>query len=214
MKEKDDQKTIDAAKKAAKQREETNVFEAVESDIVEEDEAERAVSVVPTEQEGKKKGTRPARPPAESHGYSTAYFKISHRKLNDIGRQIAGKPIDHAILQMQFSEKRASSRVMNMLITARDHAVRYKDMDPSKLIVAESWVGKGKHDRKRIEIKGRGHTGVQTHPMASLWVVLKEGKTLEQVKAKEKAYKLNKIVSAAATREDRPIRNPGAMWAW
>ncbi len=75
-------------------------------------------------------------------------------------------------------------------------------------------MGKGKHDRKRIEIKGRGHTGVQTHPMASLWVVLKEGKTLEQVKAKEKAYKLNKIVSAAATREDRPIRNPGAMWAW
>lgn len=26
---------------------------------------------------------------------------------------------------------------MNMLITARDHAVRYKDMDPSKLIVGE-----------------------------------------------------------------------------
>ncbi len=74
MKEKDDQKTIDAAKKAAKQREETNVFEAVESDIVEEDEAERAVSVVPTEQEGKKKGTRPARPPAESVRCASLYF--------------------------------------------------------------------------------------------------------------------------------------------
>lgn len=52
-----------------------------------------------------------------------------------LGRQIAGKPIDYAILQMQFSEKRASSRIMNMLATARDHAVRYKRLDEPKLVV-------------------------------------------------------------------------------
>lgn len=81
-------------------------------------------------------------------------------------------------------------------------------------IVAESWVSKGSHKRKRVEQKGRGRTGIQTHPAARLNVVLKEGRNLQEEKARSKAYRLHKIVSAAATREDKPIRNPGAMWAW
>ena len=52
-----------------------------------------------------------------------------------LGNQIAGKPIDHAILQMQFSEKRASNRILNMLATARDHAVAYKGLEKPKLVV-------------------------------------------------------------------------------
>lgn len=62
-------------------------------------------------------------------------FKISHRKLNDLGRQITGKPIDQAVLQMMFSEKRASTRIKSMLCVARDHAVDYKGLDRSKLVV-------------------------------------------------------------------------------
>jgi large subunit ribosomal protein L22 len=72
------------------------------------------------------------------HKYSTANFKISHRKLNMLGRQISGKPIDYAILQMQFSEKRASTRIMNMLATARDHAARYKKLEQGKLVVGQN----------------------------------------------------------------------------
>ena len=64
---------------------------------------------------------------------------MSHRKLNMLGRQISGKPIDHAILQMQFSEKRASTRIMNMLATARDHASRYKRLQEGKLVVGKSY---------------------------------------------------------------------------
>lgn len=64
-------------------------------------------------------------------------FKISHRKLNDLGRQISGKPIDQAILQMVFSEKRASTRIKSMLCVARDHAVEYKVLDRSRLTVCE-----------------------------------------------------------------------------
>ena len=52
-----------------------------------------------------------------------------------LGRQISGKPIDKAILQMMFSEKRASKRIKSMLSLARDHALRYKGLDESKLIV-------------------------------------------------------------------------------
>jgi large subunit ribosomal protein L22 len=54
-----------------------------------------------------------------------------------LANQIGSKPVDFALLQMQFSEKRAGRRIMNMLATAKDHAIRYKKMDPSRLVVCE-----------------------------------------------------------------------------
>ena len=54
-----------------------------------------------------------------------------------LGRQIAGKPIDMAILQMQFSEKRASNRLKSMLVMAKQHATRLKGLDAKKLVVCE-----------------------------------------------------------------------------
>ncbi|KAF9462640.1 mitochondrial 50S ribosomal protein L22 [Collybia nuda] len=157
---------------------------------------------------------KPTRPRPTAHKYSTANFKISHRKLNMLGRQIAGKPIDYAILQMQFSEKRASSRIMNMLATAKDHAVRYKRLNEPKLVVAEAWVSKGPKGARKLEPRGRGHFGIRTHPNSKLNVVLKEGKTLERQRQEERARKLRKIVSAAVVREDKPIRNPSPTWGW
>ena len=68
------------------------------------------------------------------HKYSTTNFKHSHRKLNKLGNQIAGKPIDVAILQMQFSEKRNSKRIKSMLATAKQHATM-KGLDPERLLV-------------------------------------------------------------------------------
>ena len=52
-----------------------------------------------------------------------------------LGRQISGKPIDMAILQMQFSEKRASTRIKSMLVGAKNHATKLKGLDEKKLIV-------------------------------------------------------------------------------
>ena len=51
-----------------------------------------------------------------------------------LGRQIAGKPIDSAILQMMFSDKRASKRIKSMLVVAKDHA-QGKGMDATKIVV-------------------------------------------------------------------------------
>ena len=70
------------------------------------------------------------------HKYSTTNFKHSHRKLNKLGNQIAGKPIDVAILQMQFSEKRNSKRIKSMLATAKQHATQ-KGLDPERLLVCQ-----------------------------------------------------------------------------
>lgn len=54
-----------------------------------------------------------------------------------LGRQISGKPIDMAILQMQFSEKRAGRRLKSMLVMAKQHATRLKGLDAKKLVVCK-----------------------------------------------------------------------------
>ncbi|TFK75917.1 mitochondrial 50S ribosomal protein L22 [Pluteus cervinus] len=154
------------------------------------------------------------KPRPTEHKYSTSNFKISHRKLNLLGRQISGKPIDYAILQMQFSEKRASSRIMNMLATARDHAVRYKKLNETKLVVSEAWVTKGPKRSKKLEPRGRGHYGIRIRGSSRMHVVLEEGKTIEEKKAQDRARKLRRIVSAHHVREDKPIRNPPSTWTW
>jgi large subunit ribosomal protein L22 len=119
-----------------------------------------------------------------------------------------------------------------MLVVARDHAVNYKRLDQSKLVVgqslvfltidqnsssrhiAESWVTKGPKSAKRFEPRGRGHFGIRVHPDARMHVVLREGKTPEEQAKEARARKLKRIVSAGLVREDKPLRNPGPMWAW
>jgi large subunit ribosomal protein L22 len=201
IKEKKTKEEIDASKKEAATKGQTSIFDTVSTRQL--SKAEAGVRI-----------KKPSNPRPTLHKYSTANFKISHRKLNLLGRQISGKPIDYAILQMQFSEKRASARVMNMLATARDHAARYKKLNESKLVVAEAWVTKGPKRSKRLEPKGRGRFGIRIKSSGRMHVVLKEGKTIEEKKAEEKKRKLKKIVSASLVREDRPIRVPGSSWAW
>jgi len=69
------------------------------------------------------------------HGESSPILSTSARKLKLLSSQISGKPIDHAILQMQFSEKRVSLTIQKLLQNARHHAINQKNLDPSRLIV-------------------------------------------------------------------------------
>ena len=149
--------------------------------------------------------------------YSTAVFRISPRKLNLLANQIIGKPIDFAIVQMQFSAKRSARRLRATLVMARDHAIA-KGMDPSKLLVSEAWVTKGTYFA-RLEIKGRARHGIMHHPQAKLNVVLRPGKTWEE---REEATlelarrRMRRLGSGGVTRTNRKIVNgfqrPG--WAW
>jgi large subunit ribosomal protein L22 len=122
--------------------------------------------------------------------------------------------------------------VLRALATAKDHAARYKRMDPSKLIVceslsntsydislifvtvAEAWVNKGVQPPKRLEIQGRGHYGFRRSPRSRMTLVLKEGQTLEEKKAAERKRKLSRIISASIVRDDVPLRNPSSTWGW
>ncbi|KAI0347195.1 mitochondrial 50S ribosomal protein L22 [Trametopsis cervina] len=198
------QEELEAARKADAAKGQGNIFDAIAEDVKEEGDAtEGATGAVV---KAKKQYTH--------HKYSTANFKISHRKLNMLGRQISGKPIDAAILQMMFSEKRASKRIKSMLVVAKDHATGLKGLNEGKLVVAEAWVTKGPKQLKRIEPRGRGKMGIRVHPDSRLHVLLKEGKTAQEVKAADRKRKLKRIVSAGIVREDVPLRNPGPAWAW
>ncbi|KAK7049530.1 hypothetical protein VNI00_005561 [Paramarasmius palmivorus] len=205
--------TSAAAKRAAKAQGQRSVFEVSQQKVKAAKPISTDKAVVPSEATTKPLKAKKQEKKGHSQKASTSPFVISPQKLNMLGRQISGKPIDYAILQMQFSSKKASNRIMNMLAQARDHAVGYKNMDKDKLIVSEAWVGKGQYT-KQIDIKGRGRYGIRTTRRARMTVVLKEGKTLEEKKAAERAYKMKRIVAASHVRENKPLRNPGAMWAW
>ncbi|ENH62756.1 54S ribosomal protein L22, mitochondrial [Fusarium oxysporum f. sp. cubense race 1] len=49
--------------------------------------------------------------------------------------------------------------------------------DPTRMYIAQSWVGRGPWRGKRIDYKGRGRMGIIRHPSTSLTVLLKEEKT-------------------------------------
>jgi large subunit ribosomal protein L22 len=82
------------------------------------------------------------------------------------------------------------------------------------LIAAEAWVTKGPKQIKRMEPRGRGHSGVRIHPDSRIHVVLREGKTFEEKQKELRRKQLKRIVSAGLVREDVPIRNPAPYWGW
>ena len=73
------------------------------------------------------KTTRIARTERE-HMARSHFFKTSMKKLAPLARQIAGKSIDEAILQMRFSNKKVSQDVRQHLIQARNEAIVVKGM--------------------------------------------------------------------------------------
>ncbi|KAF2482641.1 ribosomal protein L22/L17 [Neohortaea acidophila] len=60
-------------------------------------------------------------------------MKTSVKKLGMLARQIAGKNVDDAILQMRFSKKKAATEIRKQLETARDEAVVTRGMGLGKV---------------------------------------------------------------------------------
>lgn len=148
--------------------------------------------------------------------HKSEFMPTSVKKLVMLARQIAGKPVDEAIQQMKWSKKKFAAEVKYHLEEARDMAVVQRGMglgkvngdlldkprkvqtkdgkwieivDPTRLYVAQSWVGRGPWRGKELDYKGRGRMGIIQHPSTSFTVILKEEKTrireYEEQKAKE-----------------------------
>ncbi|KAM0219536.1 hypothetical protein ACHAQI_000922 [Fusarium lateritium] len=136
--------------------------------------------------------------------HKSEFLPTSLKKLVMLARQIAGKNVDDAILQMKWSKKKMAAEVGYYLEEARDLAIAQRGMglgkvnnetlrtpqkiqtvdgkwleidDPTRLYIAQSWIGRGPWRGKKIDYKGRGRMGIIKHPSTSLTVLLKEEKT-------------------------------------
>jgi ribosomal protein L22 len=136
---------------------------------------------------------------------SSHWFKTSVKKLGPLARQIAGKNIDEAIIQMRFSKKKAAKDVMEHLKHAKNVAVVRHGMglgqmtgeesstpepvtvilkdgtkkvitDPTSIYIAQAWVNRGPFDLA-IDHRARGQANRLRLPHTGLSVILKEEKS-------------------------------------
>lgn len=126
--------------------------------------------------------------------HRSEFLPTSVKKLVMLSRQIAGKTVDDAILQMKWSKKKMSAEIRYYLEEARDLAIAERGMglgkvngerlssprkiltkegkwieitDPTSMYIAQSWVGRGPWRGKKIDYKGRGRMGIIRHPATS-----------------------------------------------
>lgn len=128
------------------------------------------------------------------HLHKSKFLPTSTKKLVMLARQIAGKNLDDAITQMHWSKKKMAAEVKYYLEEARDLAVAQRGMglgrvngelldtprkiqtkdgkwieitDPTRMYVAQSWVGRGAWRGKSMDYKGRARFGIMQHPSTS-----------------------------------------------
>ncbi|KAJ5240115.1 hypothetical protein N7468_004734 [Penicillium chermesinum] len=132
------------------------------------------------------------------------WFKTSLKKLGPLARQIAGKNIDEAILQMRFSKKKAAKDVLGHLEHAKNVAMvragmglpdsdnknesskpitvvlksgeRKKINDPTSIYIQQAWVNRGPYGQG-MDHRARGQINQLRPPSTGLSVLLKEEKT-------------------------------------
>lgn len=163
-------------------------------------------------------------------------FKTSVKKLNPLARQIAGKTVEEAIIQMRFSKKKAARDVLEHLEHAKNEAIvkrgmglslgkklehplklqmkdgkRVKVEDPTTIYVDQAWVGRGLYGTTP-DHRARGQINIMKNPTTSLSVVLKEAATRIRLhKEREEKFKNRKVWVQLP---NRPITAQRQHYSW
>ncbi|KAF9882465.1 hypothetical protein CkaCkLH20_00501 [Colletotrichum karsti] len=169
------------------------------------------------------------------------FLETSVKKLVHLARQIQGKTVDEAVLQMTYSKKKMAAEVKYQLEEARDLAIVSRGMglgkakpgqnplkepikiqtkdgkslkidDPTRLYVAEAWVGRGPWRAKEMDYKGRGRFGIIQKPSTSISVVLKEEKTRMRQHNEKKAKEARR--KPWVHLPDRPVTAQRPYYSW
>ncbi|KAG5519086.1 hypothetical protein PMAC_002172 [Pneumocystis sp. 'macacae'] len=119
-------------------------------------------------------------------------MKTSPKKLTKIAKQIAGKKLKDAILQMDFSKKKAAKNVAESLKNARIRAIN-NELDENTLFVDQALVGKGIYI-KQPWFRGRGRMSIRRRPRAHIRMIIKDITALEQRKKKAQTRQKHKAV--------------------
>lgn len=122
----------------------------------------------------------------------------SVKKLVMLARQIQGKTLEDALVQMRYSKKKMAAEVKVQLELARDMAVVERGMglgkvtgelldegeeikiqtksgkhlaisDPTRMYVAEAWVNRGPWRGRQLDYRARGRAYMKMRPSTSQW---------------------------------------------
>ena len=107
-------------------------------------------------------------------------IRISPYKLNLEAKSIRGKKVDDALSYLEFSKKRISNNVKDILESAIANAENNHALDIDKLYVDEAFVGKNMV-MKRWRARARGRAAKILKPFSQLTIVLKE-QNIEETK--------------------------------
>ncbi|MCJ1442526.1 MAG: 54S ribosomal protein L22, mitochondrial [Stictis urceolatum] len=85
------------------------------------------------------------------HLSKSPFFTTSVKKMVPLARQIAGKSVEDALVQMRFSKKRAARAVMKHLRLARDEAVVARGMGLGSVKAEDGGEGKEGEAERKVE---------------------------------------------------------------
>ena len=107
-------------------------------------------------------------------------IRISPYKLNLEAKSIRGRKVDDALSYLEFSKKRISNTVRDILQSAIANAENNHALDIDKLYIDEAYVGKNMV-MKRFRARARGRAAKILKPFSQLTIILKE-KNFEDIK--------------------------------
>lgn len=102
----------------------------------------------------------------KEHTAASHFIKTSVKKLSPLTRQIMGKSLDDAIVQMRFSPKKAARAMLAHLYHTRNEAVVRKGMAPEEMYISQAWVGRGPFE-KGLNHRARGRIDMLMLPYTS-----------------------------------------------
>lgn len=101
------------------------------------------------------------------------HIKTSPQKLNLIAKTIRGKSAERALVDLEFSKRRAAEDVRKLLQSAVANAENNHGLDVDSLIVSEAHVGKAlMMKRFRARARGRGARILKTS--SNMTIVVKQ----------------------------------------
>ncbi len=116
------------------------------------------------------------------------YRKGGERKLNLLAGLIRGKPVQKALLELEFNRRRVSNEVKKVLESAIANAENNKGMDVDRLFVKEAHVGRT-ITMKRFHARGRGKSAGVEKPFSNITIIVGERIAGEEPKKGKKAAK-------------------------
>ncbi|KAI9048426.1 hypothetical protein LZ554_007262 [Drepanopeziza brunnea f. sp. 'monogermtubi'] len=164
-------------------------------------------------------------------------FKTSVKKLLPLAKQITGKTVEDAIVQMRFSKKKAAKDVKEHLEYARNQAIvkrgmglglgvdekfqpriimtkdgkRVKVTNPTTLWVEQAWCGRGPFGTTP-DYRARGQINMMRNPTTGLTLVLKEEKTRIRLHEEREAKEARRKVWVQLP--NRPITAQRQYYSW